>query len=287
MIYPGQTLVIPILPDQSKLPKKRDRKKKIRPIRLKDRINKTYVPFASAYKLDDLPLLEYETITVPAFRATIKFSGDIAIRLADKIPLSYITNKGLEVTFKHQTDSIMERLLAETHLEWEKNSNQIKYECNMVTHSTTNNRPSTTIGILVSSNNPVPILKGEFRYPELKGYLDRDFYCATNVKVVIEIEPKAPKLVRRPNTDPINDLQYTRETNPGTVSPTINWQLVGTGFALLAATIIADFLTGVSVADDFVTVPLALRTIASGLIIYGMVPTDAVAGQQFPCMKSH
>lgn len=287
LIYPGQTLFIPTLPGQANLPKKRRRKKNVRPIRLKDQINTTYVPFASAYKLDDLPLLEYESLTVPAFKATIKFSGDVAIRLADKIPLSHVTNTGLEVSYKRQTDSMMERLLAETHLEWDKNNNRIKYACNMITLSTSNNGPSTTIGVSVSSDKSVPVLKAEFQYPELKGYLDRDFYCAMNVKIVIEIEPKAPTLVRSPRTEPVNDLQYARQTSPQTASPKVDWALVGTGFALLATTIIADFLTGVSVADDFVTIPIALRTIASGLIIYGAAPSEAIADHPFPCAKSH
>jgi len=287
LIYPGQTLLIPTLPGQANLPKKRHRKEKVRPIRLKDRVNTTYVPFATSYKLDDLPVLEYESFGVPAFKATIKFSGDVAVRLADKIPLSYVSNKGLEVSYKRQADSVMDRLLSEAHVEWDKASNQIKYSCNLVTLSPTNNGPSTTIGISVSSDKPVPVIKGEFVYPELKGYLDRDFYCAMNVKVVIEIEPRVPAMVRSPRPETVNDLQYARPSHNQTASPQINWALVGTGFAMLAATIIADFLTGVSVADDFVTIPIALRTMASGLIIFGATPSEVMADEPMRCIKSH
>ena len=64
------------------------------------------MPFATSYKLQDLPVMVYEDATV---RATIKLSGDIAVRLADTVPIIHATNRGLE-TYCRQTEEVVKQL---------------------------------------------------------------------------------------------------------------------------------------------------------------------------------
>lgn len=101
-----------------------------------------------------------------------------------------------------------------------------------------------------------------------------------NVRVVIEVEPKVPKGPKDMETkfrdatlpshqtvfrDATIPTQQTIPTHRSTDSTdTGTWILIGSGVTLLTITIIADFLTGVSVADDFVTIPAALRMIGTG-----------------------
>ena len=93
LIFPGQKILLPILPQQPKIPKK-VKPKEYPPASLKARIHKTCVPFASMYKLDDLPLLEYESFTTPGFKASISFQGNVAIRLAPELG-EYMASAGL------------------------------------------------------------------------------------------------------------------------------------------------------------------------------------------------
>lgn len=278
LIYPGQKLLLPIRPQQHKVPKK-VKPREYPPASLKKRIPKTYVPFASMYKLDDLPLLEYESFTTPGFKASISFQGDVAIRLADKVPLSHVTNRGLEIHYKSMTDAVLGQLLQDSVVEWDKTTNKISYACNMVSNSDTPHAPSTSIGVALASDKPVPVLRAEIRYPELKGYFQRNFFMAVDVKVVIDLEPR-PLVVKGPEVK-AKDLRLDMETAP-VKSPDNSvdgWDLVLVGSIALVATIATDFLWGIGLADDAVTIPAALAVIRSGArrIIFPVVAAGAAA----------
>ncbi len=284
LIYPGQKILLPILPQQPGMPKK-VKPKEYPPASLKKRIHKTYVPFASMYKLDDLPLIEYESLTAPGFKARIYLQGDISIRLADKVPLSHVTNRGLEIHYKSMTDAVLGQLVQDPVVEWDTTTNKISYACNMVSHSDTPHAPSTTIGVALASDKPVPVLRAEIRYPELKGYFQRSFFMAVNVRVVIDLEPR-PLVVKGPEVK-AKDLRLDKETaRVETPDNSVGgWDLVFIGFISLTATISTDFLYGVGLVDDAVTIPAALATIRSGVtrIIFPVVATGAAtACSSFP-----
>ncbi len=256
LIYVGQKLLMPILPgDLPSEPPEDKSLKKNPPPRLKDKLKDTFIPFVFKYDLDDLPLIQS---VGPGFSATIKLSGSVAIKLADKVPLASVTHKGLEMTYKSQTDGVLEQLLSETSVSWDKNTRRITYGCNMVSKSTTPFAPSTSIGIAISSNSPVPVIKGEIQYPSLTGTLNRHHYVAMDVKIVIEIAPEVP--VDSP--EPVIKKYHTPVSVHGSVPKPerkTNWVFIG-GVVLIAGTIIADFLTvGASVADDPVTISIGLR----------------------------
>jgi len=309
LIYTGQQILLPILPQQPKMPAKA-RHGAHPPASLKKLIPRTYVPFASMYKLEDLPVMEYESFTAPGFKAKIYFQGDVAIRLADRVPLSHVTNRGLEIHYKSMTDEVLGQLVQDPMVEWDKSTNKISYACNMVSQSDTPHAPSTSIGVAISSNSPVPVLRAEIRYPELKGYFLRNYFMAMNVKVVIDLEPrplvvKGPEVtseefVRKFETSPNEEFVRKTETYPShsQTKDIDGWDLLFVGMIALAATILTDFLWGAGIPDDVVTIPASLAAIGRGLsrIIFPVVATGAAAcsssaksqaGKGMPCKVTH
>lgn len=266
LIYIGQKLMLPILPGGSK-PKGgfRPNPAPPQPPKLDDLVARTKVPFAIKYKLDDLPVIKSAT---PGFDATIKLSGSVVIKLAQKVPLTYVTNRSLEWTYKSQTDDTLSQLLSESYVSLDK-KNVITFRCNMVSKSTTPNAPSTSIGVAVASDKPVPVLRGEIRYPKLSGHINGHAYTAMDVKVVIEIEPKEPTVTRRPELgfrpEPVPSGSNWRPSNEA-VQEGLKWTFIA-GLTLLVGTIVADFITlGGSVPDDAVTIPLALSMMGIGTV---------------------
>ena len=264
LIYIGQKLMLPVAPGTPKAkPGLRPHQLPPKPKTKTPSPDRTLVPFAVKYKLDDLPVIKSMT---PGFDATIKLSGNVVIKLAEMVPLSYVTNRGMESIYKSKTDQVLSQLLSETYVSLDA-GNKITYRCNMVAKSRTPNAPSTTIGIEIASDKPVPVLRGEIRFPRLTGYMDNNEFVAMNVKVVIEIEPKGPVVTKRPEPG--------FRPQPVTSTPTISKEAVEEGLkwgfiagaSLLIGTIVADFLTaGGSLADDPVTIPLALSMMGIGVI---------------------
>lgn len=274
LIYIGQKLMIPVLPGTPK-PKRGFRPHPVPPPppKLDDLVAQTQVPFAIKYKLDDLPIIKSAT---PGFEATIKLSGSVVIKLAQNVPLTYVTNRSLEMTYKSQTDDVLSQLLSESYVSLDQ-KNVITFRCNMVAKSTTPNAPSTSIGVAVASDKPVPVLRGEIRYPKLGGNINGHTYTAMGVKVVIEIEPKGPTVTRRPEPgfrpEPVPSRSNWRPSNEA-VEEGLKWTFIA-GVTLLIGTIVADFVTfGGSVADDAVTIPLALSMMGIGSV-----------GQELPGQK--
>lgn len=264
LIFRGQKLMLPVAPGAPKnKPGFRPHQVPPKPKTKTPSPEKTLVPFAIQYQLDDLPIIKSMT---PGFEATIKLSGSVVIKLAEMVPLSYVTNRGMEMTFKSKTDQVLSQLLSETYVSLEA-GNKITYRCNMVTKSHSPNAPSTTIGIEIASDKPVPVLRGEIRFPRLAGYLDNNEFVAMDVTAVIEIEPKGPVVTQRPEPgfrpDPVTS---TPTISNEVVEEGLKWGFIA-GATLLIGTIVADFLTaGGSLADDPVTIPLALSMMGIGVL---------------------
>ncbi len=276
LIYVGQKLMIPVVPGVPEpKPGFRPQPTSVKQNNLKERTNKTLVPFTVKYKLDDLPVIKSMT---PGFDATIKLAGNVVIKLAEMVPLSYVTNHGMEMIFKSETDQVLSQLLSETYVSLDAN-NKITYRCNMVAKSTSPNAPSTSIGISVASDKPVPVIRGEIRFPKLTGYMNNHEYVAMNVKVVIEIEPKGQQkqVTKRPQPGFRPELVPSTPTvTNDAVQEGLKWGFI-TGVSLLIGTIVADFFSGgLSLADDPVTIPLALSMMGIGVLAHEVPGQKAI-----------
>jgi hypothetical protein len=136
------------------------------------------------------------------------------------------------------------------------------------------------VGLAVSSDKKVPVLRGEIRFPKIDGRINGNVYVAQNVRVVIEVEPKVPP-VKGPKgmetkfsdaTLPSQQTVFSDATIPSqqTVQPhrstnnTGAWRHIGEGVALLTVTILTDFIGGIGIPDDIVTIPAALTLIGTG-----------------------
>ena len=229
LIIAGQTLLLPIVPGLSRpRPASTSQLRSFkRPAKLKDQVRTTLVPFMIKYKLDDLLPIEY---VGPAFKATIRLSGDLVVTLANRVPLFYVTNKGLEWSYKAQTDDLVSLLISEPGLSWDRKTNKISYNCNFVTKSTTPHAPQTSIGLEVSSDKLTPVIKAEICYPTLKGMINGSSYLAMNSKAVIEIEP---------NMDTEQKFKRLAPPNPAPLTSTgRKWVIAGgvillTGYAFM------------------------------------------------------
>jgi hypothetical protein len=126
--------------------------------------------------------------------------------------------------------------------------------------------PSTTVGLTVSSHKPTPVLRGEIRYPTLTGYIDRSFFTAMDVRVTIELEPKVPPVAKGPevmSTDPVFKEKILPAQSPSGNSAA--WKLINDAAFILTATILTDFIFGLGIFDDFVTIPAALTMMGRGI----------------------
>ncbi|HET6421148.1 MAG TPA: LysM domain-containing protein [Geobacteraceae bacterium] len=276
LIFAGQTLLLPILPGLSRpkpAPSSGLRSLK-QPAKLKDKVQTTLVPFMVKYNLDDLLPIVYEG---PAFKATIRLSGDLVVSLANKVPLFYVTNKCLEWSYKAQTDELVSQLISEPDLSWDRKTNKISYGCNFVTKSTTPNAPHSSIGIVVASDKPVPVLKAEICYPTLKGMINGSSYLAMNSKAVIEIEPRVKTDLQKPVPDPI-PLSVPLTSKVGT------WSIVGGTMYLVGCSIAIFFSRGSAGPVMASEMPIALKMMGfsvkheipgqKSINIFTMAPND-------------
>ena len=203
-----------------------------------------------AYQLEDIPAAE---IRGPGFKATVKLWGRVVIGLGRNVPLTYVTNEGLEATYKRETDTALGKLVSNTSVAYDASSNRISFKNTMIIESPFASAPKTAIGVKVASDKPVPVLVGEIIYPELGGRIGSNGYLAQSVKIVIEIEPEAPPPVLRPV--PVQEPQPVRLPAP---QPERDWIWYGiaagaivAATAIVVGTIVEDFVTlGAGVADD-------------------------------------
>ena len=128
-----------------------------------------------------------------------------------------------------------------------------------------------------------------YPFPEFRGYINRHFYAAKDVRVVIEVELKVPPLAKRPKTV-YEDLMPRRVSGPiqDTSNSRAAWELIGNGAFLLTATILTDFLFGIGLFDDVVTIPAALSMMGYGAsrLIYPVLVRNAGTFAAYQTVKS-
>jgi len=125
----------------------------------------------------------------------------------------------------------------------------------------------------MNSTTVIPKLRAEIRLPKLQGSLEPFNYVALDVKIVIEITPKADP--------PRMDSPRQRVPVPVTVTePRTNWtKVIGVGLIVSAGvvvvgTLVEDFFTaGAGTVDDVPSFALASAAFKRGL---AMVATSAV-----------
>ncbi len=261
LIYPGQVLYIPLIADLPQPPPKKKRQKP-KPKRLDREAHKMTAPFAAAFYLNEFPKMVYED---PSVRATLSLSGIIAVRLADNKPLIHAGNRGLETQFTSEAENVVHQLfLQDARVAWDTATRKITYECLLASKRSAGSAPATAVGLAVASDTRTPVIRGEIRFPKLSGYLGRHFYAAENVRVVIELEPKVPPVAKGPQATP--DLVF-KETASYQTTPNYSfaWKIIGEGAVILTVTILTDFLFGIGIFDDAVTIPMGLSRIGYGI----------------------
>lgn len=262
-IYPGQVLLMPILSDQHHPPKKKKRRQP-KPKTLDPEARRMKAPFAAAFYLNEFPKMVYEDLFV---KATLTLSGKIAVRLADNKPLVHATNRGLEAGFTNETENVVKQLLMQdARIAWDNQTRKITYECLLASNSNGSSGPATAVGLAIASDTKTPVLRGEIRFPQLSGYLGGHFYTAQDVRVVIDLEPKVPPVVQNQG-GAFRDPALVRQPSTPTKSSNNSaaWTLIRDGAIILTVTILTDFIFGIGIFDDAVTIPLALSRIGSGM----------------------
>ena len=176
--------------------------------------------------------------------------GRVVIGLGREVLLTYVTNQGLEAAYKRETDLALGKLVSNTSDSYDPGSNRISFENTMITQSPFAGAPKTAVGVKVGSDKPVPVLVAEIIYPELTGRVGSNGYLAQSVKIVIEVEPEAPRL----QPVPLHEPQPVRVPAP---QPNRDWVWYGLAAGALVAagvivvdTIVEDFVSlGVCVAN--------------------------------------
>ena len=211
MIKPGDTILIPNLNEcQKKIPAKTEPKQ---PLSLKNEIKSTKIPFSVLHNFELHPPVVLNFIT---FIATIKLEGPVVITLGRPVPLTYVTDKSIEASAQKEVNAVYAKLISEASVSY-KPSGEVSFSNRMIIESKGIGAPKTAIAVEVSSTKPVPLLKAEIIYPELRGKIGNDSFCTAEVKIIIELEP----VVRPPRFSPIRPPQ-TRPV-PANVQPNVDW----------------------------------------------------------------
>lgn len=186
-------------------------------------------------------------------------TGDILLMTKKAYPAVYATQRReIEAQVVTQANNALASLVNDTRLIYDGSQNTLTYRAMLVSQSKTPHTPSTAVGLQIDSNNPIPKLRFEFRFPKLEGALPVFNYTALDVKIVFELTPK-PNIGQSPQ--PLRVLE--RNTN---------WnRVLGTGLLVLAGaivvgTLVEDFFTaGAGTLDDPASFAAAGASVARGL----------------------
>jgi len=259
LIYPGQVLMLPILPNQpmkqpastpvthgysaiatnqSTANRKFDASQPRvdsngRPRSLKESLRDLRSPFSIKYRLEDVKL---PPIVQPGFILEIKMIGDVLLRTHKSYPTtSFTQKKEIEAQLVTQANHAFGSLLTDTRFVFDSAKNTLTYRSMLVSESRLDRAPSVAVGIQVDSSSPMAKLRFEYRFPKLAGSLPVFQYTAFDVKVVVELTP-----TQLPGSDTLNRSLPER-------SPSMNWdRVIGTGLILLGSAIVIG-----TVIEDF------------------------------------
>jgi hypothetical protein len=289
LIYPGQVLLIPSLPNAPGKPVPGGPVSPTKPVGQTDRSGQkekagstanrappatrgplstelpdVQSPISMKFRLDEM---KFPPMYQPGMIMEVQMSGDIILMSKKRYPAIYITQRReLEMQAVQQANDAFRSLLNDTRLIYDSRENKLTYRSMLVAKSGQPDSWATAIGVQVDSSNPLPKLRFEFRAPNpLSGVLSQHIYTAVDVKIVIELTPK-PDV--RANPDPRRE----RAPQPASVSQSAtNWGgVIGAGLVIVAGaivvgTLVEDFFTaGAGIADD----PISFGA-ASGFAVRG------------------
>jgi hypothetical protein len=245
---------------------------------LSERIETETSPIALKYKLDDLrwPARDVGTAIIE-----VRMTGDVLLMTKKQYPVTYVTSRGeLELQVTRAANHAFGQLIQDSRFIYDPAKKQVTWRSMLVSQSSMPNTVSTAIGVEMNSKSLVPKLRAEIRLPKLEGTLEPFRYVALDVKIVIEITPKAdpPRMDSPMQRQPVT--QHVPVPQSGW-----NWnKVIGTGLvvvagAIVVGTLVEDFFTaGAGVADDPASFALAGASLTRGLaMMRGAVAAGAGA----------
>jgi hypothetical protein len=192
--------------------------------------------FPFKYTLDQLPPIKLES---GAAEIEIKFAGSVTIWADEQIPILTYTNKGAEIAAKQETDGALAKLLSDTQVSWDSKSNKVEFE-DMLTINAKGAPPSlNSIGVAMSSEDGMPVIRAKFKSPELKGKYLKFLYVSPELTITIDIKlkPDDPKITRQ--AQPVSEPAWYA----GSVHFVAKYGLYIAGGALATAVVVSNFVT--------------------------------------------
>lgn len=196
----------------------------------------------------DLSLIPEQKLDGGTFEATLKFQGSLVVWADKQIALATMTNKGLEVAAKSESDAAVVKLLTQSKVSWDRSANKVSFEDLMTTQAKGFPPSAVAVGIAMDSSNPVPAFRAKFTSEKLEGRIGQTLYIAQNLTITIDLRPKKDDddITRRPNTAPA--------THPGWLASAVqSVERHGDQIAAGALVLGAGILIGAAVASNFVT----------------------------------
>lgn len=215
-------------------------------------------PISIKYRLDDL---KFPPIVQPGVIMEMRMTGDVILMTKKTYPALYVTQRReIEAQVVNQANLAFGSLVNDTRLIYDAGENKLTYRSMLVSQSNVPNTPAYAIGYQMDSNSPLPKLRFEIRLNKLEGSLPQFNYTALDVKIVVELTPK-PEAPRGPSPQPLRQSE-----------PVVNWnRVIGTGLviagaAIVIGTLVEDFFTaGAGTVDDPASFAVAGATVARGL----------------------
>lgn len=290
LIYPGQMLLLPVLPvapgaqgirssppPRQSPPSSPPPRTSARPITtppsrrsasaptgsgpLSHQLPQIESPISIKYRLDDI---RFPPIDTPTALIEMRMTGDILLMTQRSYPALYVTQRReIELQVVQAAEHALGSLVGDNRVIYDTQSRNVTLRSMLVSQSRTPNAPSTAVGVQMDSRTLTPKLRFEIRYPKLEGSIGIFNYAALDVKTVIEVTPKVPP--SRPGTSAQPVRQPVRQ-------PQIDWGraagvgLLVVGSAIVVGTLVEDFFTaGAGIADDPVSFAAAGASFARGL----------------------
>jgi len=284
LIYAGRTILIPVLshnahkvgskqphpsrsaPEQARLPQHArihsPHSIHAAPPKLKDHLPHVSSPIAIKFRLGEraIPPIETPTATIE-----VRLAGDIVLMTDKRYSMTYVTGDGrIETQVTRRANHALGQLINDVRFIYDPATKQVTVRSMLVSRSNTPSVPATAIGVEMVSNDPIPKLRAEIRFPKLEGHFGEFHYVATGLNIAVTIKPKVQQQ-RPPLPEPMPQPVPIRMPEP------MRWGLVFNGVGLvvvggltIVGTVVDDF-TLVGILDDPVSVAVAGAAIAGGL----------------------